>query len=77
MDDRKLMEELGERLCDFCPLEDWEKGSHLFPNGYSSCEGSRCENALEHYLEESTMEEDNSNDIKKSSNENDTGSKER
>lgn len=71
------MEELGERLCDFCPLEDWEKGSHLFPNGYSSCEGSRCENALEHYLEESAMEEDNSNDIKKSSNENDTGSKER
>lgn len=77
MDDRKLMEELGERLCDFCPLEDWEKGSHLFPNGYNSCEGSRCENALEHYLEENEMEEDNSNDIKKSSNENDTGSKER
>lgn len=25
MDDRKMMEELGERLCDFCPLEDWEK----------------------------------------------------
>lgn len=30
MDDRKMMEELGERLCDFCPLEDWEKGSHLY-----------------------------------------------
>ncbi len=55
MDDRKMMEELGERLCDFCPLEDWEKGSHLYPNGYSSCEGSKCEDALEHYLEENEM----------------------
>lgn len=77
MDDRKMMEELGERLCDFCPLEDWEKGSHLLPNGYSSCEGSRCEDALEHYLEENEMEEDYSNNVRKLNNENDTGSKER
>lgn len=77
MDDRKIMEELGEKLCDFCPLEDWEKGSHLHPNGYSSCEGSRCEDALEYYLEEKETEEGNSNDVKEVSNENNTRSKER
>lgn len=39
MDDRKIMEELGERLCDLCPLEDWEKGSHLYPNVIVAAKG--------------------------------------
>lgn len=64
----------GRKTLWFLPFRRLGKGSHLYPNGYSSCEGSKCEDALEHYLEENEMEEDNSNDV---SNENDTGSKER
>lgn len=63
MDERKIMEELGEKLCDYCPLEDCYKGSHLYPSGHSSCEGSNCDNALEHYLEENEVELESGNDI--------------
>lgn len=59
MDEDKLKEELGERLCDYCPLEDGEKGSHLYPDGHSSCEGSRCMDAFEYYLDENEIETDN------------------
>ena len=46
------IEELGENLCDHCPLEDNQKGSHLYPSGHYSCEGCRCEDAYEYYLED-------------------------
>ena len=56
MDKKRIMEQLGEKLCDYCPLDDCEKGSHLYPSGHISCEGSKCEDALEHYLEENEVE---------------------
>ena len=39
--------ELGDELCDYCPLDDCTKGTHW----YGSCEGSHCEEAYENYLE--------------------------
>lgn len=48
----KTEEELGEELCDYCPLEDHQKGTHLYPSGHYSCEGCRCEEAYEYYLDE-------------------------
>lgn len=39
-------------LCDYCPLPDGAKGTHLYPTGHYSCEGSRCKEAYERYLEE-------------------------
>lgn len=38
-------------LCLYCPLDDNEKGTHRTPNGYYSCEGCRCDDAYEYYLE--------------------------
>lgn len=38
-------------LCLYCPLDDNEKGTHGTPNGYYSCEGCRCDDAYEYYLE--------------------------
>ena len=48
----KTIEELGEELCDYCPLEYKHSGN--FSDG---CEGSNCENAYELYLD---IEEENS-----------------
>ena len=46
----KSKEELGDELCKFCPLES--KGVYSVPGGYvAGCEGSRCEEAYENYLE--------------------------
>lgn len=45
-------DELGEKICDYCPLEESQKGSHLYPSGHYSCEGCRCEDAYEYYLED-------------------------
>lgn len=45
-------EELGEKLCEYCPLEDVEKGTHNFGNGPVMCEGCSCTEAYEFYLEE-------------------------
>lgn len=38
-------------LCLYCPLEEYEKGTHGTPNGYYSCEGCRCAEAYDYYLE--------------------------
>lgn len=46
------MEELGDGICDYCPLDEDRKGSHGTPNGYISCEGCACDEAYENYLEE-------------------------
>jgi len=42
----------GTGLCDYCPLPDGVKGTHLYPTGHYSCEGSRCNEAYERYLED-------------------------
>lgn len=53
----KSKEDLGEELCNYCPLEEYEKGTQGIPSGYTSCEGCRCEEAYQIYLEE--IESDN------------------
>ena len=47
-------EETG--LCDYCPLPEGAKGTHLYPTGHYSCEGSRCPQAYENYVKD--QEED-------------------
>lgn len=48
----RSMEDMGDELCDYCPIPDEAKGIHVTPNGYSACEGSRCPVAYERYKEE-------------------------
>ena len=44
-------EELGDELCKWCPLD--KKGVYHVPGGFmAGCEGSRCKEAYEAYLEE-------------------------
>ena len=44
-------EDLGDKLCEYCPLE--KKGVYSVPGGFAAgCEGSTCENAYENYLDE-------------------------
>ena len=45
-------EDLGDDLCEYCPLEEDQKGSHQYPNGIVvMCEGSHCEAAYDNYVE--------------------------
>ena len=53
----KLMSDLDDELCDNCPLPEEMQGVRGTPNGYSSCEGSRCQEAYEAYLEEPAIDE--------------------
>lgn len=43
----KTVEELGDDLCTYCPLEDWQKGVRFGV----MCEGRRCDDAYDAYLE--------------------------
>lgn len=44
---------LDEELCDYCPLPNECKGVYSTPGGHSAgCEGRRCKEAYEAYLEE-------------------------
>ena len=43
----KTAEDLGDELCNYCPLPDECKGARSTGN----CEGSRCSEAYEEYLE--------------------------
>lgn len=46
-------DELGEKLCKYCPLEDEHKGIRSTPGGMTAgCEGSHCKEAYENYIEE-------------------------
>lgn len=45
-------EDLGELLCDYCPLPDSAKGVHCYGGEPVMCEGSHCEEAYHNYLEE-------------------------
>jgi hypothetical protein len=41
-------EDLGDKLCDFCPLE--KKNAYSVPGGFAAgCEGSKCDEAYENY----------------------------
>ena len=46
----KSQDELSDKLCEYCPLE--KKGVYSVPGGFAAgCEGSRCDDAYENYLE--------------------------
>lgn len=45
----KSIDELGDDLCDYCPLE--KKGVYGSPGGDIGCEGVACESAYISYLE--------------------------
>ncbi len=48
---------MGDDLCKYCPLE--KKGAYGVDGGYmAGCEGSRCNDAYEHYLDECVLEND-------------------
>lgn len=51
--DKKTKEELGDKLCEYCPLPEKEKGVYGVPGGFvAGCEGSRCKEAFENYQEQ-------------------------
>lgn len=41
----------SEMLCNFCPLDDSQKGVHNYGNGPVMCEGAHCEEAHEAWVE--------------------------
>ena len=45
----KSIEELGEELCVYCPLSDEERSGS--PHNPTGCEGTKCEEAYENYLD--------------------------
>lgn len=48
----ETMEELDERLCDYCARTDYgEHRASSTPNGYWSCEGAWCDEAYDEYLD--------------------------
>jgi hypothetical protein len=47
----ELIEMLEDRLCPYCPLPDELKGVHCYGGQPVYCEGSHCQEALEHWLE--------------------------
>jgi hypothetical protein len=47
---RMAKDDMGDDLCKYCPLE--KKGVYGVDGGYmAGCEGSRCDDAYENYLE--------------------------
>jgi hypothetical protein len=45
-------DELGDELCNFCPLDENRKGTYSTPGGLSAgCEGSHCDIAYDNYVE--------------------------
>ena len=54
---RKTMEELQDDLCAYCPLPEEAQGTYGTPNGYYSCEGCRCNEAYELYLDEESEDQ--------------------
>lgn len=54
---KKPIEELDEELCEYCPCTDY--GSAKVNTGsWNLCEGCRCEEAYQNYLEDEENEEE-------------------
>lgn len=51
-DKGKLKENLGDELCEYCPLEPEDRGVKCYGGAVAMCEGARCDDAFENYLEE-------------------------
>jgi len=50
-------DDMGDDLCKYCPLE--KKGVYGVDGGYmAGCEGSRCDDAYENYLDECALVND-------------------
>jgi len=52
----KSIEELDEELCEHCPSPEEAQGVHCYGGKPVMCEGSRCKEAYQNYLDE--FEED-------------------
>ena len=52
MDRPEAMEQLGDRLCTYCPLPEESQGVHCYGGEPIMCEGSHCKEAYENYLED-------------------------
>lgn len=50
---KKSIEELDTELCNYCPLDEWRKGTNFM----GSCEGCKCDEAYENYLVQEEDEE--------------------
>ena len=51
--DEQLVEIIGEeRLCNFCPLPEEQKGVHCYGGNPVMCEGTHCDKALSVWKEE-------------------------
>jgi|GEM_PF-3555216 len=51
----RTMEELGDELCKYCPLDDEAKGTHVYDGFPSDCTDSGyCEIAYSYYQDECT-----------------------
>ena len=49
----KITAKLGEKLCEYCSLDEDKRGIHNGPNGpIFMCEMYGCEEAYKNYLEE-------------------------
>lgn len=51
-------EQLEEDLCNYCSIPKESRGIHLGPNGPYGCDGCRCDDAYERYLEQYEEEEE-------------------
>lgn len=47
-----LDETWDTNLCNYCPLDEDHRGVRGHPNGYTSCEGSCCDEANDRALDE-------------------------
>lgn len=47
----KSQEELGEEICEYCPIEPSDRGVHCYGGSVSMCEGSKCDDAYANYIE--------------------------
>jgi len=53
MKPNKTMEELGEDLCNYCPLEESQKGIHCYGGEPVFCvDSGACKTAYKNYLED-------------------------
>lgn len=53
--DEQIKAELGEDLCDYCPLTDYGK-VRINTGPWNLCEGIRCDDALSNYKEQTEDE---------------------
>jgi len=58
----KSRKELGEDLCDYCPLEEHLKGVYCYGGEPVFCYGINCEKAYKYYCEQYEKDEETNTD---------------